>query len=150
MNPERRLLKVPWIAVVGEFTTTLCFGCSGLFVPFYYWSSWPELLVGWHFVVVVVGSVATAFALMRRKPASLKIAIVLAAYIGLPTLWNLSQAVGETVSSAISLAILASYVVFGLGMLGQVAVLLSCLSRLEPMQKTSCLSGAAAGIDGRI
>ncbi len=84
MNPDRRLEKVPWVAVVGEFTTTFCFGCSVLFVPFYYWSSWPELLVGSHFVVVVLGSVATAFALVQRRPASLKIAIVLAAYMVFP------------------------------------------------------------------
>ena len=61
-------------------------------------------------------------------------AVVLAAYIGLPSLLSLWQALGEVHSAVnVQVAVLTS-AVWGLGMLGQVAVVFSCLRRLAPAQ----------------
>jgi hypothetical protein len=133
-SPDHRLPHVPWGAVAGELITALCFGCMGLFVPFSYWVRWPELLIGWHFAGVVIGCLALATALVRRRPKALKVAIVLAAYIGLPSLMSLSQALGEVRSAADGTGVTFSYAVWGFGMLGQLAVVLSCLRRLTPAQ----------------
>ena len=131
-SPDHRLPHVPWAAVVGELATALCFGCLGLFLPLRDWVRWPELLFNWHFAVVVIGTLALAIALVRRRREALKAAVVFAAYIGLPSLLSLSQALGQVGSATDVTATLASYAVCGLGMLGQVAVVASCLGRLVP------------------
>jgi hypothetical protein len=135
-SPDHRLPLVPWVAVVGEFTTAACFGCLGLFVPLSQWVSWPELLLSWHFAIVVIGSIAIAIALIRRRPESLKLGVVLGAYIGLPSLLTVSQTMGQ-VTSAVDGSLIqavALYVIWDVGMLGQVAVVFSCLGRLAPTQ----------------
>jgi hypothetical protein len=134
---DHRLPHVPWAAIAGEFATAVCFGCLGLFLPFLDWVRWPELLFNWHFAVVVIGTLALALALVRRRPEALKGAVVLAAYIGLPSLLSLSQALGQIRSGAGGPAVTLSYAVWGFGMLGQVAVVLSCLGRLTPAQQLS-------------
>jgi hypothetical protein len=121
---------VPWGAVVGELGTALCFGVLGLFLPLGHWMTWPDALFNWHFAFIVVVGFLLAVMLLQRRPASLKAAAVLAAYIGLPSLLTLWQALSSVHSSAEAL----SYVMLGLGMLGQVAVLWSCLTRLAPPQ----------------
>jgi hypothetical protein len=138
-RPDHRLRDVPWGAVVGELITALCWGCLGLFLPLGSWVSWPALLFSWHFAVVVIGALALALALGRRKPEALRMAIILAAYTGLPSLLSLSQALGQVRSPAEGL----SYIVWGLGSLGQVAVVLSCLARLAPPQRVSSASPSA-------
>jgi len=133
-RPQHRLPNVPWGAVAGELVTALCFGCLGLFLPFSHWVRWPELLFCWHFAVVVIGSLALALVLVRRRPESLKAAVVLAAYIGLPSLLLLSQALSQVRSPTGGWAVELSFAVWGVGTLGQLAVLWSCLARLAPSQ----------------
>jgi hypothetical protein len=133
-SPDHRLPHVPWAAIAGELTTTVCFGCLALFMPFVDWARWPELLFNWHFALVVIGTLALALALVRRRPEALKVAIVVAAYIGLPSLLSLSQSLGQIRSAAYGPAVTLSYAVYGFGMLGQVAAVLSCLGRLAPAQ----------------
>src|ERR1700722_9709513 len=94
-SPDHRLPDVPWAAVVSELTTALCFGTLGLFFPLRDWVRWPELLFNWHFALVVIGTLALAIALVRRRPEALKAAVFFAAYIGLPSLMCLSQALGQ-------------------------------------------------------
>ena len=144
-SPEHRLPNVPWVAVVGEFTTTACFGCLGLFVSFANWKSWPEMLLGWHFALIVMGAITIALALIRRRSGSLKVAIVLGAYIGLPSLLTLSQTMDQIGAAADgpTIQVLATCTVWGLGMLGQVAVVFSCLGRLSPIQKMAADHTAA-------
>jgi hypothetical protein len=143
-SSAQRLPDVPWIAVVCEFTTAACFGCLGLFVPVVNWVSWPELLLGWHFALVVIGSIAIAFALIRRRPKSLKVAILLGAYIGLPSLLTLSQTISQVGSAADGSLIpaVALYVIWDIGLLGHVAVIVSCLRRLSPMSQLAPLDAA--------
>jgi hypothetical protein len=131
-SPDHRLPHVPWAAVGGELTTAACFGCLGLFFALLDWVKWPELLFSWHFAVVVIGTLALALALVRRRPEALKAAVVVAAYTGLPSLLSLSQALGQVRSATDGPGVPLSYAVWGFGMLGQVAVVLSCLSRLAP------------------
>jgi hypothetical protein len=135
---------VPWAAVAGELTTAVCFGLLGLFLTLLDWVRWPELLFNWHFAVVVMGTLALALALVRRRPEALKAAVVLAAYIGLPSLLSLSQALGQ-VRSATDGGVSLSYAVWGFGMLGQVAVVLSCLGRLAPAQLLVSSPSPSAG-----
>lgn len=146
-TPDQRLPHVPWVAVAGEFMTAVCFGCVVLFVPFLNWVSWPELLFGWHFAVAVIGSIAIALALVRRRPEALKVAIVLAAYIGLPSLLSLSQALVQVSAAADSPVGLAFCVVWGFGMLAQVAVVLSCLGRLTPIQTLVPFNASSMSIE---
>lgn len=129
---DRRLAHVPWGAVASELITAVCFGCLGLFLPTIDWVRWPELLFNWQLAVIVVGTLALALALVRRRPEALKVAIVLAAYIGLSNLLSLSQALEQIRSVADSSAVALSYLVWGVGILGQVVVLWSCLGRLTP------------------
>lgn len=143
---DHRLPHVPWGAVASELVTAVCFGCLGLFLPLLDWVKWPELLLNWHFAVVVIGTLALALALVRRRPESLKVAIVLAAYIGLPSLLSLSQALGQLRPAADGPAVALSYVVWGFGMLGQVAVLFSCLGRLAPVQPSVSSASPSAGV----
>jgi hypothetical protein len=144
--PDYRLPHVPWSAVASEVITAVCFGCLGLFLPLLDWVRWPELLFNWHFAVVVVGTLALALALVRRRPEALKVAIVMAAYIGLPSLLSLSQALGQVRSSADSPAIALSYLVWGVAMLGQVVVILSCLGRLAPAQPLVSSASPSVGV----
>ncbi len=106
-----------------------------MFVPVAHWVRWPELMVSWHFAAIVIGTSALALALALQKPLALKLAIVLAAYIGLPSLLNLMHAIAEIHSSGNRAAVMFSYVVWGAGMLGQLAALLSCLARLVPIKR---------------
>jgi hypothetical protein len=101
-------------------------------LPLLDWVRWPELLFNWHFAVVVIGTLALAVALVRRRPEALKAAVVFAAYIGLPSLLSLSQALGQVRSATDGPAVTLSYAVWGFGMLGQVPVVWSCLGRLAP------------------
>ena len=133
---DHRLTHVPWSAVAGELITAVCFGCLGLFLPSLDWVRWPELLFNWHFAVVFIGTLAVAFALIRRRPNALKVAIILAAYIGLPSLLSLSQTLGQVQAANEASAVSIFYVVWGIAALGQVAVLLSCLGRLVPAQRS--------------
>lgn len=128
---ESRLPHVPWDAVAGELVTALCFGGWGLFWPLSYWVIWPDLLIGWHVTVIVIDAFALAAALAQRRPASLKVAAVLAAYTGLPSLLNLWHVGNDVHSPAEGLP----YALAGIGMLGQVAVLWSCLARLAAPQQ---------------
>ena len=121
-RPNLRLHNVPWGAIAGELVTTACFGFLSLFFPFLDWVQWPALLFTWHFAVVVIGSLATAIALARRRPESLKAAVILAAYIGLPSLMNMSQVLGLIRSATDDSGISLLNAIWGLGMLGQVAV----------------------------
>jgi hypothetical protein len=132
-NPDHRLPHVPWGAIAGELATAVCFGCLGLFFPLLDWVRWPALLFTWHFAVVFIGTLAIALALVRRRPEALKVAVVLAAYIGLPSLLTLSQALGQISSAADGPAVTLS-AMWGFGTLAQVAVILSCLSQLTPVQ----------------
>jgi hypothetical protein len=125
---DDRLPDVPRGAVAGELVTALCYFVLGLFLPIGHWVSWPDLLVNWHFAVIVIGSLGLAAALRQRRPTSVKVALVLAAYIGLPSLLTLGQVIGSAHSSLDRF----SYFVLGLGMFGQVLVLWSCLARLAP------------------
>lgn len=145
-GPDHRLMNVPWIAVTGELITALCFGCLGLFEPLFNWVSWPELLSSCHIAVVAIGSFAIAIALIRRRPEALKIAIVMAGYTGLPSLLSLSQALGQVSSAASRSPLLAFYTVWGLGMLGQVAVVFSCLGRLSPIRTIVPLDVTSGGV----
>ena len=79
---DHRLLQAPWGAVVGELVTAACFGLLSLFLPLGHWVKWPELLFNWHFGVAVIGALALARALVRRKPHALKTAV--AAHGGAP------------------------------------------------------------------
>ncbi len=126
----RRLPHVPWGAVGGELVTSFCFVALGLFLPPGHWASWPQLLFNWHIMVIVVGAFGLAVALLQRRPTSVKVAVVLAAYTGLPSLLTLDQAISSAHSAAEGL----SFVLLGFGMLGQVLVLWSCLVRLTPSQ----------------
>ncbi|HEV3238585.1 MAG TPA: hypothetical protein VGZ25_16480 [Gemmataceae bacterium] len=130
---DHRLPSVPWIAIAGELATALCFGCLGLFFPLLDWVKWPALLFTWHFAVVVIGTLVIAVALVRRRPEALKAAIVLAAYIGLPSLMTLSQVLVQ-IGSAPNGPSVTLPAMWGFGMLGQVAVILSCLGQLTPVQ----------------
>ncbi len=130
--PEHRLPSIPWAAVVGELLTLVCFGCLGLFLPLFSWLSWPESLTCWHFVAVVFGAGAIIIALLRRRPEAIKPAVVLAAYVGLPNLLVLSQLLGQINAVGIGRAVMTTYGVWLLGMLGQVMVVSSCLRRLAP------------------
>ncbi|MFL5242715.1 MAG: hypothetical protein ACJ8FY_11460 [Gemmataceae bacterium] len=132
-SPDHRLPDVPRAAVAGELTTAVCFGGLALFLPSRDWARWPALLFNWHFAVAVIGALAIALGLVRRRPEALKAAIVLAAYIGLPSLQILSQVFDQFLSST-GPAITISYSVWGFGMLGHVVVIWSCLSRLAPAQ----------------
>jgi hypothetical protein len=118
---------LPGAAVAGELVSALCFGCLGLFEPIVRWVTWPDLLFSWHISVIFFGTLAVAVA--RRSPRVLKPAVVLAAYIGLPNLlmmWQAAVEVGRVPGAAFSFAF------WGMGMLGQVIVLWSCLARLVP------------------
>jgi hypothetical protein len=124
---------VPWTAVVCELITALCFGCLGLFLPLSNWVRWPDILTGWHFAVVVIGPSMVALGLVRRRPEALKVAVALAAHIGLPNLLSLSQMLGQIPSAADGPAGAFSYVGWGIGLVGQIAqvmVVVSCLGRL--------------------
>jgi hypothetical protein len=143
-STDYRLPHVPWAAVVGELATAVCFGLLGLFLPTPDWVKWPELLFNFHFAVVIIGSLALALALVRRRLEALKPAVVLAAYIGLPSLLSLSQWLVQ-VRSATGWGVLLSYSPWGIGMLGQVAVVSSCLRRLTPAQP---LVSSASSSDG--
>jgi hypothetical protein len=134
---ENHLPHLPLGAVLGELTTALCFGCLGLFLPLLDWVRWPELLFNWHFAVVVIGALALATALVQRRPPALKLAIVFAAYIGLPSLLSLSQAFSHNRSAADGVGSTVSYSIWGLGTFGQVAVVLSCISRLAPVRPSA-------------
>ncbi len=133
-RPDHRLLHAPWGAVAGELVTAACFSLLGLFLPLGYWVRWPDLLLSWHFAVIVIGALAVVIALVRRRPESLKVAVVLAAYIGLPNLLGLWQALGEVRSAGNGQVAVLTSAVWGLGMLGQVAVVFSCLRRHAPVQ----------------
>jgi hypothetical protein len=143
-SPDHRLPRVPWGAVASELTTALCFGCLGLFLPLLDWVRWPELLFNWHFAVVVIGTLALALALVRRRPEALKVAVVVAAYIGLPSLLSLSQALGQVRSVADGPAL--SYAMWAFGMLGQVVVVSSCLGRLAPAQPLVSSASPSVGV----
>jgi hypothetical protein len=132
-SPDYRLPSVPWSAIAGELATAVCFGGIGLFFPLPDWVKWPALIFTWHFAVVVIGTLATALALVRRRPEALKVAIVLAAYIGLPSLMTLSQVLAQIGSTVNGPSVMLP-AMWGFGMLGQVAVVLSCLGRLTPAQ----------------
>jgi hypothetical protein len=131
---DRRLAHVPWDAVAGELVTAACVGCFALFLPEIDWVTWPALLYNCHFAVVLIGTLAVALALFRRKPEALKCAVVLATYIGTPILLSLSQALVQVRSAADGPAGMLSYAVSGFGMIGQVEVIFSCLRRLAPTQ----------------
>jgi hypothetical protein len=137
-NPDCRLPRVPRIAVCGEIITALCLGFSGLFLPLGYWTTWPELLVNSHYAVAFLGTLVLACSLARRKPGALKAAVVLAAYIGLPNLLSLSYTLDQVRSDGGGTATILSHAVWWSGMLGQVAVVWSCLSRLAPVQPLEC------------
>ena len=143
--PNQLLPHVPWRTIAGELTTAGCFGCLGLFLPLLDWMRWPELLFNWHVAVVVIGTLVLALALVRRRPEALKVAVVLAAYIGLPSLLSLSQALGQIRSAADGPAVTLSYALWALGMLGQVAVVFSCLGQLAPAQPLVSSASPSAG-----
>jgi hypothetical protein len=145
-SPDYRLQHVPWVAVAGEIMTAVCFGCLCLFEPLLKWVTWPELLFSWHFALVVIGSIAIALGLVRRRPGALKAAIVLAAYNRLPSLLSLSQAIGQVSSAADQQALLISFVVWGFGMFGQVAVISPCLGRLAPKQELVPSDASSPGV----
>src|SRR5689334_8603514 len=130
--PDLRLPRVPWVAVAAEVTTAACIACLGLFLPLLYWVTWPELLIGCHFAIVVTGTLALALMLVRRRPTALKPAIVLAAYTGVPSLNVVSQVFALFKSAADSPAVMLSIIIWSIGLLGQVAVIVSCLGRLAP------------------
>jgi hypothetical protein len=134
---DHLLPDAPRGAIAGEFITATCFGCLALFLPTIDWFRWPELLFNWHFAVVVVGTSAAAVALFTRRSEALKPAIVLAAYVGLPSLVSLSQALGQIRAFEGNPAVTLSYVVWGVGLLGQVVVILTCLGRLALAQPLS-------------
>jgi hypothetical protein len=146
-SPDHRLPHVPWGAVACELWTALSFGCLGLFLPWLDWVTWPELLFNWHFAVVGIGTLAVALALIRRRPEALKVAVLLAAYIGLPSLLSLWQALGQVRSASDGMAL--SYAVWGFGMLGQVVVVISCLGRLTPAQPLVFSASPSAGVGQR-
>jgi len=124
----------PWFAIAGELVTAACFSLLALFLPFGSWVTWPYLLLSWHFAAAIMGALALAWALFRRRPRALKAAIVLAAYVGLPSLLFFWQALGEVRAAGNSGAMMLTYVVWGLGALGQAAAIFHCLRRLAPVQ----------------
>jgi hypothetical protein len=128
------LPHAPWAAIAGELVTAACFSLLALVLPFGSWVTWPYLLLSWHFAAVIIGALALAWALFRRRLPALKAAIVLAAYVGLPGLMFLWQALGEIRAAGNSLAIILTCAAWGLGALGQAAVIFPCLRRLAPVQ----------------
>ena len=128
------LPNAPWAAIAGELVTAACFSLLALFLPFGYWVTWPYLLLSWHFAAVIIGALALAWALFRRQPRALKAAIVLAAYVGLPSLLLLWQALGEIRAASNSLGIILTCAAWELGALGQAAVIFPCLRQLAPVQ----------------
>jgi hypothetical protein len=133
------------LAVLGEFTTACCFGLIGLFTPIYCWVTWPEVFLAWHYLVITIASIITAFGLAKRRPQSLKVAIVLSAYVGLPSLMLFAQIMAEVNSIASGPSTLTYRVVLALGMLGQVAVVCSCLAQLSPMLTMVQRDGSSSG-----
>jgi hypothetical protein len=128
------LPHAPWIAIAGELVTAACFSLLALFLPFGAWVTWPYMLLSWHFAAAIIGALALAWALIRRRPRALKVAIVLASYVGLPSLLLFSQALGEIRAAGNSHAMILTYAVWGLGAIGQAAVIFPCLRRLVPVQ----------------
>ena len=133
-SPDNRLPQAPWAAIASEVVTAAAFALLALFLPLGSWVTWPHLLVSWHFATAIIGAVALAWARFRRRLRALKAAIILAAYVGLPSLLFLGQALGEIRAAGNSRAMMLTYVVWGLGALGQAAVLFSCLRQLTPVQ----------------
>jgi hypothetical protein len=128
------LPHAPWVVIAGELVTAACFSLLALFLPFGSWVTWPYLLLSWHFAAAIIGALSLAWALFRRRPRALKAAIVLAAYVGLPSLLFLWQALGEICAAGDSRAMIITYAVWWLGALGQAAVIFPCLRRLAPVQ----------------
>lgn len=131
-SPDGRLRHMPWVAVTGELSTAACFGLLALFFPPAYWVTWPQLLLSCHFGAAISAAVMLAWALFRRRPGALKAAIVLAAFVGLPGPLFIAQALGEIHAAGDSRTMMFTYAVWGLGSLGQAAVLFPCLRRLAP------------------
>jgi hypothetical protein len=128
-----RLSQVPWVAVAGELLTALCYGLWGLFLPFSSWLTWPQLLFGSHIAIVTFASFALAVSLFRRRPAALKLSIFLAAYAGIPNLSFVGHVLYQLNLPWESPAQGTGYAVAFVGLLGQLAAVLSCVGRLAPV-----------------
>jgi hypothetical protein len=139
------LPSVPWFVVASELVTAMCFGLVSLFLPLSSWVSWPAVLFDAHIAVVTLSSLALALSLFRRYPGGLKPAIFLAAYTGVPNLLFLSQVFDQVRSPIVAPGVVAGFVVAGIGMLAQLAVILCCVGRLAPLDNST--ASLKAGVE---